>query len=80
MTQRNIEDRMIFAASCIESVARKWNLPSNEVYRRMKRVNLIEGYILKHYDVIHTESRENITEDIADCLLQWEKVKKEEQV
>ncbi|CDB10275.1 MULTISPECIES: DUF3791 domain-containing protein [Bacteroides] len=80
MTQRNIEDRMIFAASCIESVARKWNLPPNEVYRRMKRVNLIEGYILKHYDVIHTESRENITEDIADCLLQWEKVKKEEQV
>ena len=80
MTQRNIEDRMIFAASCIESVARKWNLPPNEVYRRMKRVNLIEGYILKHYDVIHTESRENITEDIADCLLKWEKVKKEEQV
>ena len=80
MTQRNIEGRMIFAASCIESVARKWNLPPNEVYRRMKRVNLIEGYILKHYDVIHTESRENITEDIADCLLQWEKVKKEEQV
>ena len=80
MIQRNIEDRMIFAASCIESVARKWNLPPNEVYRRMKRVNLIEGYILKHYDVIHTESRENITEDIADCLLQWEKVKKEEQV
>ena len=80
MTQRNIEDRMIFAASCIESVARKWNLPPNEVYRRMKRVNLIEGYILKHYDVIHTASRENITEDIADCLLQWEKVKKEEQV
>ena len=80
MTQRNIEDRMIFAASCIESVARKWNLPPNEVYKRMKRVNLIEGYILKHYDVIHTESRENITEDIADCLLQWEKVKKEEQV
>ena len=80
MTQRNIEDRMIFAASCIESVARKWNLPPNEVYRRMERVNLIEGYILKHYDVIHTESRENIAEDIADCLLQWEKVKKEEQV
>ena len=35
---------------------------------------------MKHYEVIHTESRENITEDIADCLLQWENVKKEERV
>ncbi len=80
MTQRDIEDRMIFAASCIESVARKWNLPPDEIYRRMKRVNLIEGYILKHYETIHAESRENITEDIAGCLLQWETTaKKEEQ-
>ena len=79
MTQRNIEDRMIFAASCIESVAKEWNLPPDEVYRRMKRVNLIEGYILKHYEAIHAESRENITEDIAGCLLQWEKAEKQEE-
>lgn len=79
MTQRDIEDRMIFAASCIESIAKKWNLPSDEVYRRMKRVNLIEGYILKHYETIHTESRDNITDDIAGCLLQWEKAEKQEE-
>ena len=78
MDQRNIEDRMIFAASCIESVAKKWNLPPNEIYRRMKHVNLIEGYILKHYEAIQTESRENITEDIAGCLLQWEEDEKKE--
>ncbi|MDM8337663.1 DUF3791 domain-containing protein [Mediterranea massiliensis] len=79
MTRQNIEDRMIFVASCIESLAKKWNLPPDEIYRRMKRVNLIEGYILKHYEIIHTESRENITEDIAGCLLQWEKAEKKEE-
>ena len=57
----------------------EWNLPPDEVYRRMKRVNLIEGYILKHYEAIHAESRENITEDIAGCLLQWEKAEKQEE-
>ena len=65
---------------CYDStIAKEWNLPPDEVYRRMKRVNLIEGYILKHYEAIHAESRENITEDIAGCLLQWEKAEKQEE-
>ena len=68
-----------FKLSWRNSVAKEWNLPPDEVYRRMKRVNLIEGYILKHYEAIHAESRENITEDIAGCLLQWEKAEKQEE-
>lgn len=75
MTERMIEDRMIFAASCIESAARKLNIPAKEMYQRMKRVNLLDGYILKHYDAIHSESRKHITEDIVGCLLDWEKSK-----
>lgn len=73
MTERTIEDRMIFAASCVESAARELNITAKETYQRMKRVNLIDGYILKHYDAIHSESRKHITEDIVGCLLDWEK-------
>jgi hypothetical protein len=72
MTQRKIEDRMIFAASCVESVARQLGCSSKEIYQRMKNVDLINNYILKHYETIHSESRKNITDDVVACLLLWE--------
>ncbi len=75
MDSKHQEYRMIFVASCIESVASKLNCSSSDVYQRMQDVNLIEGYILKHYEAIHSESRENITNDILDCLNIWEQNK-----
>lgn len=75
MTDRKIEDRMIFAASCVESAARVLGISAKDMYKRMKRVNLIDGYILKHYEAIHSESRRHITEDIVGCLLDWERRK-----
>ena len=45
---------------------------SNERYDRMKAVGLIEKYIIPHYDVIHTESRENVTNDMIETLKRWE--------
>lgn len=70
-----VENRMIFASSCVKSAARVLGVPAHEMYQRMKAVDLINGYILKHYEVLHTESRENVTEDIIDCLMAWEKRK-----
>lgn len=72
MTERNIEDRMIFASSCVESTARALGVSAIDMYKRMKRVNLINDYILKHYEVIHSESRRHVTEDIVECLQIWE--------
>lgn len=67
------EIKMIFVSSCIESVAAEIDKSPSDVYKRMVAVNLIHDYILKHYDVIHTESRENITKDIIEVLNLWEK-------
>lgn len=39
------ENRNIFAASCVESVATALRQPAAEIYQRMKRVNLIDEYI-----------------------------------
>lgn len=67
-----VEDRMIFASLCVESVAKALNLSAEDSYKRMKAVDLINGYILKHYEALHSESRENVTEDIIQCLHNWE--------
>ncbi|MCQ2152145.1 MAG: DUF3791 domain-containing protein [Bacteroidales bacterium] len=63
---------MGFVASCIEDVAEKLGLDYAEVYVRMKTVGLIENYIIPHYDVLHTESRANVTAGMIDTLTRWE--------
>lgn len=68
----DIEIRMGFAASRVETAAKQAGCSYLEMYRRMKRVGLINNYILQHYEVIHTESRENITADILETLSRWE--------
>ena len=70
----NMEElRNIFASSCVEAVARKVGCSTGEIYRRMKRVGLIAGFILPGYEVLHTQSREHVTEDVLGALLIWER-------
>ena len=42
------------------------------MYKRMKRVGLINGFILECYDGLHTQSREHVTEDVLGALDIWE--------
>ena len=59
---------MAFVATCIETTARCLNVPYIDVYQRMKRVGLIEKYILPHYETLHTESRGNLAQGLVECL------------
>jgi vacuolar-type H+-ATPase subunit D/Vma8 len=63
---------MAFVATCIETTARWLGTSYKEVYQRMKRVNLIEQYILPHYETLHTESREKLAEGLVECMNNWE--------
>lgn len=66
------ESKMIFASSCVESAARRRNISTTEMYQRMKRVGLMDGFILKCYDGLHTQSRQHVTEDVLGALDIWE--------
>lgn len=68
----NQEILMGFVASCIEDVAEKLGVDYSVVYERMKAVGMIENYIIPHYDVLHTESRENVTAGMIETLKRWE--------
>ncbi len=63
---------LAFASFCIESTARRLGKSYQEILSRMNRVGLIENYILPCYDTLHTESREHVTENIIECLENWE--------
>ena len=64
---------MAFVATCIEATARMLDIPYSEVYQRMKRVGMIEQYIVPHYETLHSESRENVAANMIECLKEWEK-------
>lgn len=63
---------MGFVASCIEAVAEKLGVDYIEIYQRMDSVGLIDEYIIPSYDVLHTESRENVTVGLIETLQRWE--------
>ena len=64
---------MAFVATCIEATARTLGVGYKEVYDRMNRLSLIDKYIYPCYNVLHTESRENIVKDLLNCMDNWEK-------
>lgn len=66
------EIKMGFVASCIESAAERVGCRYDEMLDRMEAVNLLDKYIYPCYDALHTESRENLTDDIIATLNRWE--------
>lgn len=66
---------MGFVASCIEDVAERLGVDYTVIYGRMAAVGMIENYIIPHYNVLHTESRENVTSGLIETLIRWEEAK-----
>ena len=73
--RRERESKMIFASSCVESAARRRGVTTTEMYKRMKHVGLLDGFILKCYEGLHTQSREHVTNDVLGALDIWESKK-----
>lgn len=59
---------MDFVATCIETTARALGVGYSEVYQRINRVGMIDGYILPGYEPQHSESREVLAERMIECL------------
>ena len=63
---------MGFVASCVEDVADTLGVDYSAVYQRMDAVKMIDEYIIPNYEVLHSESRRNVTEGLIDTLKRWE--------
>ncbi len=61
-------DILDFVTFCVGAVALQLNLSRKEVFARLNKANIIQGYIVSCYDVLHTFSRSYIIEDITDVM------------
>lgn len=58
-----------FVVFCIENVAESIGKPSSEIYRSISGPGgLLRQYIVPSYDVLHTQGKEYIVEDILDVM------------
>jgi len=58
-----------FAVFCIENVAEAMGKPSDAVYRALTgRGDILNQYIVPSYDVLHTQGREYIVNDIREVM------------
>ncbi len=58
-----------FAVFCIENVAAKLGVGAERVYQAFtEKSDILNGYIVPEYEVMHTQSREYIVNDILDVM------------
>ena len=57
-----------FAVFCIENIANAMNTAPEKVYDALEKSDLLSGYIAANYDILHTQSKEYITDDIIRVM------------
>ena len=71
MTDEKIKNsnELEFAVFCIENVAAKLGVNAERVYRAFtEKSDILNGYIVSEYEVLHTQSREYIVDDLLDVM------------
>jgi len=62
---------MEFSVFCIESIAEKLGQTGDVIYEMLtKQSNILNDYIVSCYDVLHTQGKEYIVEDIIEVMKQ----------
>lgn len=58
-----------FAVFCIENVAAKLGMGAERVYQAFtEKSDILNGYIVPEYEVLHTQSREYIVDDLLTVM------------
>ena len=68
------EVKMGFLAQCVEALAEIDGCDYTEMFSRMEAADMTEGYILKHYEPLHTQSWENVLDDLKGLLAKRESI------
>ena len=58
-----------FAIFCIENIAIKLHVSAQKIYLALtEQTDILKEYIIPEYEVLHTQSKEYIVDDIIDIM------------
>lgn len=66
-----------FAVMAIEGSAKKLNVPGHVMFNRLKKQDIIHSRLLKHYELLHTQSLDWVVDDTIETLENWEREREE---
>ena len=57
-----------FSIFMLYGLADKWKMSPAKVYKILNSTGILDNYIIKCYDVLHTQGKEYLVEDITDYV------------
>lgn len=73
MTERLVvimceKKELSFSIFMLYSLADKWKMSPAKVYKILNSTEILDNYIIKCYDVLHTQGKEYLVENIIDFV------------
>lgn len=59
---------LTFSIFILYSLADKWKMSPTAVYKILNQTGILDDYILSCYDVLHTQGKEYLVEDITEFV------------
>lgn len=63
-----VSDQLQFAVIAIETAAKKLGVSTTALTARLQKYDLIEGRLWRFYDMLHTQSRDYVADDLIESL------------
>lgn len=63
------QEELAFAVFCIESIAQKLKYSGDRIFSALaEKSDILDSYIIPSYDVLHTQGKDYIVEDILTLM------------
>lgn len=62
------KDQLSFSIFLIYALSERWNKQPKDVYKILNDTDILDGYIIKCYDVLHTLGEEYLVDDITSFV------------
>ena len=57
-----------FVTYCVGNLADRLNISASKVYKMLRSTDILNGYMIPCYDVLHTFGKEYIMDDLINLL------------
>ena len=57
---------LVFSIFILYSLADEWKMTPAKVYKILNSTGILDNYVIKCYDVLHTQGKEYLVEDITE--------------
>ena len=62
------EYQLDFVTYCVGNLADRFNMSASKVYKMLRSTDILNGYMIPCYDVLHTFGKEYIMDDLINLL------------